>query len=474
MPPILLHLPDSLKSLAPLLQQIAHLTQQAAEHAHSDLPLHFPAWEQLCSAMGAAVERALTAVVLRACARDDRRLCLGGRVCRPVGVVCTTFYSLRGPIEVERTLYRALDDRCGKSLDPVALRCGAVRKTWLPATAAAMAFLLQQQPAREVVEAMTAAHTLPYGRSSFEAVASEVGALYQQHAEEVEEALVRAWALPDEATGVVVSLDRVAMPLEEPRARGRGRPRRGAPKRSVQRAWRMAYCATVSVHDAKGKTLHTLRYGCMPGEHIESVVEGLRDDVRALVAKRPSLHVLVLCDGGAEMWTLLSELDEATLGHALGRLVDLWHLLEKLGKALRIRYDEQRARAELQRWKMRLLNVSGAWQKLLSEVASWRLDQGPGQECAVHEALTFLTNQGQAGRLDYARARSQGQPVGSGVVEATCKSLVNVRFKRGGARWKETSAGGLLRLRALALSQRWENAMALLLPRLRGEVVRVA
>lgn len=474
MVPILLHLPHSLKSLAPVLEQILDLTQQAVDHAHSDLPLHFPAWEQLCSAMGAAVEMALTGAVLQGCARDDRRLCIGGRVCRPVVVSTATFYSMRGPVEVARTLYRALDDRCGPAFDPVALRCGCVRKTWLPATAAAMAFLLQQQPAREVVEALSTTGVLPYGRSSFEAVSSDVGELYQQHAEDVETELVRQWKLPEGATGVVLSLDRVAMPFEEPRPRGRGRPRKKAPKRSVQRVWHMAYCATVSVHDAHGKTLKTLRYGCMPSEHIEGVVEGMRDDVRALLVQRPGLHVLVLCDGGAEMWTLLSEVKESELECAIERLVDLWHLLEKLGKALRMRHDEQRARAELQRWKMRLLNVPGTWEKLRAELSSWGLSKGPGQDCPVHEALTFVSNQGEAGRLNYARARSQGQPVGSGVVEATCKSLVNVRFKRGGARWKQERAGRLIRLRALALSERWDNAMELLLPRLRGEVRRVA
>jgi hypothetical protein len=92
----------------------------------------------------------------------------------------------------------------------------------------------------------------------------------------------------------------------------------------------------------------------------------------------------------------------------------------------------------------------------------------------VHDAVTFLTSQGEAGRLDYARARQQGRPVGSGVVEATCKSLFNVRLKRGGARWREERAGRLIRLRALALSGRWSPAIALLCGKVAVEVRLVA
>jgi hypothetical protein len=48
-----------------------------------------------------------------------------------------------------------------------------------------------------------------------------------------------------------VSMDRIAVPMEEPRKRPVGRPRKGAPKRPVSRAWRMAYTGCLTLHDAK-------------------------------------------------------------------------------------------------------------------------------------------------------------------------------------------------------------------------------
>ncbi|MBK6534100.1 MAG: hypothetical protein IPF99_32395 [Deltaproteobacteria bacterium] len=79
-----------------------------------------------------------------------------------------------------------------------------------------MAFLVQLDPSREATQAAHQLGVLPYSRASFERVAHRVGELVMQERERVESALIAAYALPVEATGVVISLDRVAVPMEEP------------------------------------------------------------------------------------------------------------------------------------------------------------------------------------------------------------------------------------------------------------------
>ncbi len=148
--------------------------------------------------------------------------------------------------------------------------------------------------------------------------------------------------------------------------------------------------------------------------------------------------------------------------------MDFWHLMEKLG-ATAVLLHGARAPAVLESWKLALLNRPGAvWQVLTELHASGKQQERAGDALPVHEAITYLENHGE--RMGDAHARQLGLPIGSGTVEATCKSLVALRMKRPGARWKEPSGQHILDLRALVLSDRWSPAMHRVLAPLRSHV----
>jgi hypothetical protein len=106
----------------------------------------------------------------------------------------------------------------------------------------------------------------------------------------------------------------------------------------------MAYCTTVTFHDARGEALHTLRQGAIPSINpVELCYRLLADATAAILEQRPALRVVRLCDGAAEMRDLLREaLDEATLGTTVYDLLDFWHVLEKLAPATQVLYGEAR------------------------------------------------------------------------------------------------------------------------------------
>jgi hypothetical protein len=340
-----------------------------------------------------------------------------------------------------------------------------------------MAFLLAQGTSRDAEVIATTLKRLPYSRSSFERIGQSVGALHGIVRAEVETALIERFEVPGSAHSVSVSLDRVAMPMEEPRARPRGRPKKGAAKRPVAFVYRMAYCGTVTLHDSEGRGLHTIRYGRMPKSSAKALSESLGADVAALLAKRPDLKVCILTDGAPELHGLLDgALAETLPGVTVHRLVDFWHLVEKLAPAAAHIPGDTNGRHVLARWKLSLLNSRHAIGHVINALqrsgrSSTRIG-GIGEVRPVGDALRYLRN--HRDRMGYAAARAAGLPIGSGNVEATCKSLVSLRFRRPGARWKEDSGQHILDLRALALSDRFHAAAELTLVPLRHDVRRAA
>lgn len=421
-------------------------------------------------------EQAAHRAILQSLDIDVPTVVIGGLRYNRVGRCEASYHTMAGSVSIERSLYRQSGQRGGqpggKVVDPVSLRAGVVGDGWLPRTARAMAHAVQQGTSREAKATAGEFGRLPYSRASFERVAHQVGALAVADHQDIEDALIDAFEVPAEARSISVSLDRVSVPMEEPRPRPVGRPRKDAPKKPVARNYRMAYCGTVTVHDENGEGLHTIRYGCMPQGDVIGLRDRLAADAATLLSKEPTLKLELLCDGAPEMWNLLEEgFPQAQFGDNLHRLVDLHHLKEKLGAAAGAIDGPTAAGERLNRWKMALLNRASAATDILEELVASGRDEGVGEDHPVHAAITYLESHSvDADRMNYARARRLGLALGSGNVEATCKSLFEMRLKRCGSRWKEDTGQHIVQLRALALSDRWGPAVSLTLRPLRMAV----
>jgi hypothetical protein len=472
---IMLEIPDTLKPMFEPLRELLAETQAQVDRGRAlGREAQYESFEGRLADKMAAVERATHGSALSALDVDAPQILINGEVHVRVVRDQTTYMSQAGGVSVMHSLYRRAGDRNGPTVDPVALRAGAIDGVWLPGTARDIAFLLQQGTSREAEATAREMGRLPYSRSSFERVGHAVGEGYVGQHQQVEESLIEAYEMPREARAVSVSLDRVSVPMEEPRPRPRGRPRKGAAKRPIDRVYRMAYCGTVTLHDAEGEAIHTIRYGTMPEGDAPTLCEGMASDVLTMRRKHRRLPISLLCDGAPEMWNQLDvAFDVQTFdGVELHRLIDFWHVVEKLSAAAHVIGGKDEAPRLVARWKLWLLNRSAAREQILDElVVSGKEHIRVGGDRPVHDAITYLTNNVE--RMDYAAARRGKRPIGSGNVEATCKSLVGVRMKRPGARWKTDTGEHVIHLRALALSDRWTEAMDITLrpPRAR---IRVA
>jgi hypothetical protein len=76
----------------------------------------------------------------------------------------------------------------------------------------------------------------------------------------------------------------------------------------------------------------------------------------------------------------------------------------------------------------------------------------------LEATLTYFSNNITKNRLNYAQHVEEQLPIGSGVTEAACKTLVKQRLCGSGMRWKNKGAKVVLSLRALVqTTNRWQQ-----------------
>ena len=72
--------------------------------------------------------------------------------------------------------------------------------------------------------------------------------------------------------------------------------------------------------------------------------------------------------------------------------------------------------------------------------------------------------------MRYAEMKAQYLPIGTGLTEAACKTLVTQRLKQSGTRRGQEGGQAILNLRGWAQSERFDQAWALLAATFHAEV----
>lgn len=132
------------------------------------------------------------------------------------------------------------------------------------------------------------------------------------------------------------------------------------------------------------------------------------------------------------------------------QIVDFYHAMEHAGLVLDawLGKDHPDYKRQLRRWATGLLKdkVKGLIEETRQQCA------GTSRARAVEQALHyFITN---VSRMQYGTFRKAGYFIGSGVVEAGCKTLIGGRCKQSGMFWSEAGAENILALRCIHSSRR--------------------
>jgi hypothetical protein len=135
------------------------------------------------------------------------------------------------------------------------------------------------------------------------------------------------------------------------------------------------------------------------------------------------------------------------------QIVDFYHALEHAGQVLAalIGKEHLEYKTQLRRWAKRLLKdqVAGLIDQSRKQCA------GKPQAEAVEQELGYFVR--NLTRMQYGTFRANGYFIGSGVVEAGCKTVIGGRCKQSGMFWSESGAENILALRCVHSSHRLEE-----------------
>jgi hypothetical protein len=159
---------------------------------------------------------------------------------------------------------------------------------------------------------------------------------------------------------------------------------------------------------------------------------------------------VALGDGADWIWNLIAEHFPGAI-----QIVDLYHARQHLWEVVRTLHpnDAVKQKAWMKVHQKRLLD-KGKIEKLVRALRAIESVSPEVAEKVRTEAAYFETN---AERMRYPEFRRQHLFVGSGVIEAGCKTVIGSRCKQSGMFWTVRGANAILALRCCLLNGDFEN-----------------
>lgn len=208
-----------------------------------------------------------------------------------------------------------------------------------------------------------------------------------------------------------------------------------------EEGYRQAMAGTLALYDAAGERLHTTYVAAAPEYGKGAFLARMDEQIARFKANYPGARWAGVTDGAADYLPWLK-------GHTTTQVLDFWHATEHLAKAAAAMHRGKAAREEWQEGAChRLKHGHGAAAALLGEMRAGLPSARGAARQALAAACTYFAN--NLGRMNYASYRKRHLPIGSGVTEAACKSLVKQRMCGSGMKWRSAGADDVLTLRAI-------------------------
>ncbi|MEI7733693.1 MAG: ISKra4 family transposase [Verrucomicrobiota bacterium] len=215
---------------------------------------------------------------------------------------------------------------------------------------------------------------------------------------------------------------------------------------------RLAYLGCVFTQHGRDAQGHPLR----DYQSTTYVVSFDTSEAFGLLLRREALR-----RGSAKAQQLVLLVDGAASLETVGRLnfpgaiqiVDFYHAMEHVGAVLEALWGKDHPATKKQRGKWAKLLLQDGVEKMIGQAR--QLAGAPPCRAKVEQALGYFVR--NVARMQYGTFRQRGYFIGSGVIEAGCKTVIGMRCKQSGMRWSEPGAENILTFRCLKHSHRLDS-----------------
>lgn len=220
--------------------------------------------------------------------------------------------------------------------------------------------------------------------------------------------------------------------------------------------YREAMVGTVSLYDSEGERQHTIYLGAAPEYGKKSFLERLEREIERAKNRYPEATLVGIADGAESNGQFLEKQTEE-------QILDFYHASGYLGALAEALHPNTVSKQKewLSKNCRELKHEKGKAGELLNLMKEVKEEKSHSKNLSekLQAAITYYENHQH--QMDYAEYLEKKYPIGSGVTEAACKTLVKQRLCCSGMRWKEKGAGIILSLRALVLTkERWSQFWA--------------
>jgi hypothetical protein len=160
-------------------------------------------------------------------------------------------------------------------------------------------------------------------------------------------------------------------------------------------------------------------------------------------------RICVIGDGAPWIWNIA---DVQFYGAI--QIIDVYHAREHYWKVAKIMFGRDKTKTKKWTDKRRKELDSGDVEQVVAAIKRLA-PHTEGDKAEIEKEIGYFDKNKE--RMRYKTFRKQGLFVGSGVVEAGCRTVIGQRLKQSGMHWTVQGANNIIALRSCIISNRWED-----------------